>query len=267
MVRRQHGLAPPTTGTSIVLQHALALAQRGFHVHPCRPHSKLPATARGCKDATVDSVIIERWWQSNPDFNIAIATGEASYVFVVDVDGLDAEAELRKLEGQYGALPPTVEAITARGRHLYFEWPDRMVRNSAGKVGPGLDVRGEGGYVLAPPSVHPSGRRYESSVDSVDTPAVAPEWLLNAAADKAVNSATPPAEWRTLIKGVAEGARNSSTARLAGHLLRHHIDPLVVLDLLQCWNAERCAPPLPEKDVERIVDSIAACELRRRRAL
>jgi hypothetical protein len=250
-----------------VMQHALALALRGFHVHPCRPRSKLPATARGCKDATVDPVIIERWWQSNPNFNIAIATGKASYVFVVDVDGLDAEAELRKLEGQHGALPPTVEAITARGRHLYFEWPGRMVRNSAGKVGPGLDVRGEGGYVLAPPSVHPSGRRYESSVDSVDTPAAAPDWLLNAAADKAVNGTTPPAEWRTLVKGVAEGARNCSTARLAGHLLRHHIDPLVVLDLLQCWNVARCAPPLPAKDIERIVDSIAARELKRRSAL
>jgi hypothetical protein len=104
-------------------------------------------------------------------------------------------------------------------------------------------------------------------VDSVDTPAAAPEWLLNAAADKAVNGATPPAEWRTLIKGVAEGARDCSTARLAGHLLRHHIDPLVVLDLLQCWNAARCVPPLPERDIERIVDSIAARELKRRSAL
>jgi hypothetical protein len=178
-----------------------------------------------------------------------------------------AEAELRKLERQYGALPPTVEAITARGRHLYFEWPGRMVRNSAGKVGPGLDVRGAGGYVLAPPSVHPSGRRYAWSVDSIDTPAAAPEWLLTVAADKPMNGATPPPEWRALVKGVAEGARDCSTARLAGHLLRHHIDPLVVLDLLQCWNAARCSPPLPEKDIERIVDSIAARELKRRSAL
>lgn len=246
---------------------ALALAQRGLHVHPCKPRSKLPATARGCKDATVNPDIIQRWWESNPDYNIAISTGEASYVFVLDVDGLDAEAELRKLECQYGALPPTVEVITPRGRHLYFEWPGRAVRNSAGKVGPGLDVRGEGGYVLAPPSVHPSGRRYAWSVDSVDTPAAAPEWLVAAAAGKAMNGATPPAEWRALTKGVAEGARNCSTARLAGHLLRHHIDPLVVLDLLQCWNAGRCTPPLPEKDIERIVDSIAARELKRRRAL
>jgi hypothetical protein len=260
-------LAPPITGASIVLQHALALAQRSFHVFPCRPRSKLPATARGCKDATDDPVIIERWFRSNPDFNIAIATGEASYVFVVDVDDLEAEAELRKLESRHGALPPTPETITARGRHLYFEWPGRVVRNSAGRLGAGLDVRGESGYVLAPPSVHPSGRRYEWSVDSVDTPAAAPEWLLNAAADRAVNSATPPAEWRALIQGVAEGARNCSTARLAGHLLRHHIDPLVVLDLLQCWNAARCAPPLPQKDIERIVDSIAARELQRRSAL
>ncbi len=243
-----------------MMQHALALARRGFHIHPCKPRSKLPATARGCKDATVDPKIIEPWWQSNPNYNIAIATGEASHIFVVDADGLEAEAELRKLEGQYGELPPTVEVITARGRHLYFQWPGQMVRNSAGKVESGLDVRGEGGYVLAPPSVHPSGRRYAWSVDSLNIPAVAPEWLLNAAA------ATPPAEWRELIKGVHEGLRDCSTARLAGHLLRHHIDPLVALELLQCWNAVRCTPPLPEKDIERIVDSIAARELKRRSA-
>jgi hypothetical protein len=249
------------------MQHALALARRGFSVHPCRPRSKLPATARGCKDATADPETIERWWQNNPDYNIAIATGGSSYIFIVDVDGLEAEAELRKLESRYGGLPPTVEVITARGRHLYFEWPNRMVRNSASKVGPGLDVRGEGGYGLAPPSVHPSGRRYAWSVDGADTPAAAPEWLLNAAADKTMNSATPPSEWRALVKGVAEGVRNCSTARLAGHLLRHHIDPLVALELLQCWNAARCTPPLPEKDIERIVDSIAARELKRRSAL
>ena len=248
-------------------QFALALARRGLHVHPCRPRSKLPATVKGCRDATVDPKIIECWWQSNPDYNIAIATGEASHIFVIDVDGLEAEAELRKLEGQHCELPPTVEVITARGRHLYFEWPGRMVRNSAGKVGPGLDIRGEGGYVLAPPSVHPSGRRYALSVDSVDTPAAAPEWLLTAAAVKHMNRAAPPAEWRELVKGVHEGARDCSTARLAGHLLRHHIDPLVVLEMLQCWNAARCTPPLPEKDIERIVDSIAARELKRRGTL
>ncbi len=99
-------------------------------------------------------------------------------VFVVDVDGLDAEAALRRLEAEHGALPPTVEVITARGRHIYFKWPQEPVRNSAGKIGPHIDVRGDGGYVLSPPSIHPSGRRYSWSVDSTSYIAEAPGWLV-----------------------------------------------------------------------------------------
>ena len=94
------------------------------------------------------------------------------------MDGLDAEVELRKLEHAHGALPATVEAITARGRHVYFKIPGERVPNSASKIAPGIDVRGDGGYVLAPPSIHPSGRAYAWSVDSSDTFAVAPDWLL-----------------------------------------------------------------------------------------
>ena len=71
-------------------------------------------------------------------------------------------------------------------------------------------------------------------------------------------------EWRTLIEGVGEGARDCSLARLAGHLLRHHVNPFVTLGLLQAWNATHCTPPLPAADIERIVNSIAGKELRRR---
>jgi hypothetical protein len=76
-------------------------------------------------------------------------------------------------------------------------------------------------------------------------------------------AATPPAEWRELVKGVDQGARNSSTARLAGYLLRRFVDPFVVLELLQCWNATRCMPPLSEAEVQRTVNSIAGREIRK----
>ena len=98
---------------------------------------------------------------------------------VIGVDDVDAEAELKKLEDQNSRLPPTVEAVTARGRHLFFKWPQRDVRKSASKVAPGIDVRGTGGYIVAPPSLHPSGKRYCWSVDSANTIATAPEWLLD----------------------------------------------------------------------------------------
>jgi hypothetical protein len=246
-----------------VIHSALALAGRGFYIFPCRPRDKRPATANGPKDAITDPEIIRAWWRQHPDNNIAIATGPASGIFVVDVDGLDAEATLRRFEAEYGALPATVEVITARGRHVYFKWPQESVRNSAGKIGPHIDVRGDGGYVLSPPSIHPSGRRYSWSVDSASQIAEAPGWLLAKQNGVAV-SATPSPEWRTLIEGVSEGARDCSIARLAGHLLRHHVDPFVALGLLQSWNATHCTPPLPAADIERIVNSIAGKELRRR---
>jgi hypothetical protein len=98
-----------------MLQTARALAEKGFAVFPCLPRDKRPATSHGVKDATTDPIEIESWWQHEPNYNIGIATGAISGVFVIDIDGADAEAELRKLEVQHGDLSPTVESITARG--------------------------------------------------------------------------------------------------------------------------------------------------------
>jgi hypothetical protein len=251
-----------------VIRSALALAAKGMRIFPCRACAKEPATANGVRDATTDPDAIKAWWQLLPEANIAIATGAASGVFVVDVDSLEAETTLRKLEAEHGVLPPTVEVITARGRHVYFKSPESLVRNTAGRLAPGIDTRGEGGYVLAPPSLHPSGRRYAWSVDSASAFAAAPAWLLAKITTPANggNGATPPSEWRELIKGVTEGARDCTVARLTGYLLRRRIDPFVVLELVRTWNATRCAPPLPDTDVERIVGSIAGRELRRRQA-
>jgi Bifunctional DNA primase/polymerase, N-terminal/Primase C terminal 1 (PriCT-1) len=254
-----------------MLPSALMLARKRLHVFPCLPRDKRPATASGVKAATADLDTIRRWWQQDPQFNIGIATGAPSGIFVLDVDGIDAEVELRKL-APHGALPATVEAITARGRHVYFKMPNALpIRNSVGKLAPGLDVRATGGYVLAPPSIHPTGRRYEWSVDCASALAEAPAWLLQIIAAPAHGSndnkgAAPPSEWRELIKGLSEGVRDCSLTKLTGHLLRRHVDPFVTLELIRCFNATRCAPPLPDRDIERIVSSVAGMELKRRQA-
>ena len=122
---------------------------------PCMPRGKVPATCHGCRDATKDLAQITAWWCGNPSYNVAVATGPVSKVFVLDVDGPDAEASLRKLEAQHGALPETVESITPRGRHIFFRCENGVVRNSAGAIAPGLDIRGDGGYVVLPPSTSP----------------------------------------------------------------------------------------------------------------
>ena len=94
----------------------------------------------------------DAWWQQDPEFNIGVATGAVSGIFVVDVDGLDAELELAKLEREHGALPPTVEVVTAPGRHMYFKLPGRAGAQFGRQDCPGVDVRGDNGYVIAPPS-------------------------------------------------------------------------------------------------------------------
>jgi hypothetical protein len=249
-----------------VLRSALTLARKGLPVFPCVPRGKHPAVATGLKAATIDATTIRQWWQQIPDANISIATGEPAGIFVLDVDGIDAEAELRKLEARHGALPATVEVITARGRHVYFKMPAAPIRNSAGKLAPGLDIRATGGYVLVPPSIHPTGRRYEWSVDCAGAIADAPSWLTERIINGAGNGSKPPSEWRTLVQGINEGARDCSLTKLTGYLLRRHVDPFVVLELVRSFNTTRCTPPLPDKDIERIVSSVAGLELKRRQA-
>ena len=139
---------------------ALYYASRGWAVFPLVPRDKIPLIGKkqggnGLHDATSDVDQITQWWTETPEANIGLVTGNASGLVVVDVDGENGEAAL----AQYGTLPETVESRTGKGRHLLFTAQD--VRNSAGKLGPQLDVRGEGGYIVAPPSIHPNGHRYQ----------------------------------------------------------------------------------------------------------
>src|SRR5262249_18196010 len=152
-------------------------------------------------------------------------------------------------------------------RHVYFRSPEKPVRSSASKIAPGIDVRGDGGYVLAPPSVHPSGRRYEWSVDCATALAEAPVWLIDkiSAPATGVTPPQPPEAWRELVaNGAVAGTLGCTVPKLAGHRWRRRIDPFVALELLQSWNATRCVPPLPAADIERIIASVAGRELRRR---
>ena len=133
---------------------ALELVAKEKRVFPCIERGKEPAIADNLKRATTDPNVIAGWWRSR-DFNIGLATGEGSGVSVLDIDGEEGEATLKRLESEHGGLPPTVEAITGKGRHIYFRWPQGLeIRNFQHRDDvPGIDVRGNGGYVLAPPSL------------------------------------------------------------------------------------------------------------------
>jgi hypothetical protein len=221
--------------------------------------------------ATTDPNIICCWWRSD-DNNIGIATGKVSSVWVLDIDGEEGEETIRAFEAEHGALTPTVESITGVGRHLYFRWPQGTeIRNTQCRDDlPGIDVRGEGGYVIAPPSIHPSGRRYAWSVDSANEFADAPEWLINLVTNKSRTNggsgeAASPESWRTFIGETVDGSRRSrAVAQLSGLLLRRFIDPLVALDLARMFNTLRCEPPLADEEVVRIVTNITNLEKQRR---
>lgn len=226
----------------------------------------------GLKDGTVDESLIWRWF-SQPDLNIGIVTGAASNIVVLDIDPRhDGDETLAALEKSYSPLPQTWRFLTGGGgEHIIFRHPGGIVPNSAGKIGPGIDVRGDGGYIVAPPSRHISGRPYAISVDHdpVDMPhADIPSWLLpllQAPPQKQAKAATAQ-EWRKRIfSSVPEGERNAMAAKLTGHLLRNRIDPWVTAELVNGWNRMRCQPPLPDSEIMATVRSIARKEIRRRK--
>src|SRR5262245_55277676 len=109
-----------TAPTSPLHNAAILLARAGFSVFPCQPRSKIPATSNGCKAATRDCGVIDGWWTADPTYNVAIATGKPSGIFALDVDSDEGEAALRQMTDELGDLPPTVESITARGRHIFL---------------------------------------------------------------------------------------------------------------------------------------------------
>jgi hypothetical protein len=122
---------------------ALAYAERGFAIFPCLPNAKEPACSRGFKDATTNPATICRWWR-NTAYNIGIATGAPSQVFVLDIDGPDGAASLDALERKHGPLPSTATSTTGTGQHIWFSI-EAPVPCSVGRVGLGLDIRGDGG--------------------------------------------------------------------------------------------------------------------------
>ena len=145
---------------------AIEYAKKGFAVFPLKYRDKVPLTRNGCKDATTDAAQIKAWWQQHPNANIGLATGSVSQnVFVIDLDidedrGIDGYHSLEDWQREHGDFPETWTAITGRGGyHLYYRGNGR-IKNRAGIID-GVDIRGNGGYVVAPPSIHKNGNRYE----------------------------------------------------------------------------------------------------------
>lgn len=195
--------------TPQLVDTALWLAARGFAVFPLRPRDKRPATRDGFKSATKNEEQIRAWWTENPEFNVGIATGAVSGTTVVDIDGLAGEQTIAQF-----ALPDTLSVRTpgkpetGSGRHLYFRYvPDVTI--GQGKIGPHVDHRGDGGYVVAAGSIHPSGGQYTwaSTADLAEMPAELVS-LLREKARPAPPSAAPRAS--TVLPSSSDAAQRLS---------------------------------------------------------
>jgi len=141
---------------------AVRYAEMGWPVFPCHPTGHQPLVEKGFYAATTNRQQMLLWWSRWPDAAIALRTGEEAGVFVVDVDPRHGgDIFLDELEAEHGPLPHTVEYQTGGGgRHIYFKWPGKRVKCSTGQIASGIDIKGDGGYVILPPSDHKSGNTY-----------------------------------------------------------------------------------------------------------
>lgn len=244
---------------------ALSYAAKGWRVFPLAPRQKVPLLSKhhggnGLHDATTDAETVAKWWTAYPDANVGLATGGPTGLYVVDVDGPEGEEALAR----FGTVPEGPEAHTGKGRHLLFSHPDG--RNTAGKLGTKLDTRGEGGYIVAPPSIHPNGTAYRWA----RTPEEAPLPALPPALVVALTGAPRPEALETgrsevvavVLEGVAEGGRNQTLAGYVGRLLAKGHRELEVLALARGVNATQFHPPLSADEVEGVVRSMAATHAR-----
>lgn len=226
----------------------------------CANIGKHPRTRNGLHDATPDVARVDAYWRRRPEANIGAPTGPASGRFVVDIDARAGGYESADaLQAHYGLLPATLAVTTGGGGlHLHYAWPAAgVIRNSAGKLGPGLDVRGDGGYVLLPPSRHRSGSLYAwAGLDDATDIAPAPGWLLALVAERPPEARSKPNA--TPDEGpIPEGQRNSTLTRAAGAIRRHGLSEAEILAALERMNADRCRPPLDDAEVVRIARSVA----------
>ena len=246
---------------SLLQRHAEYYTKNmGLPVFPC--NGKTPATPHGCKDATTDPARIAEWWGGST-YNVAIATGNGIVVLDVDADherGKFGDETLEALEQQYGKLPDTWTCLTGGGGvHYYFACADPALTVGAG-FAPGLDYRGAGGYVIAPPSIHPeTGRAYEWEASSTPTSvplAPLPDWLhrlMRQDKPKQAKSKEAPGK-------VTEGRRNEEMFRLAASLRAKGLTVAEITAALTEANKTRCAPPLSKQEIESICQSTGRYE-------
>ncbi len=237
-----------------MIEQAISYVQRGWAVFPCR--NKIPLTQHGYKDASKDIDAVKRMFLEHPNENVAVVTGKVSGIFVLDIDvknGAKGAESISELEKEFGALPHSVEALTwSGGRHVFFKYPEKGVGCKTG-VRPGIDIRGDGGYVIAAPSVI-EGRPYAWEVSHHPDETMiadAPEWLLDLLEDK-----KPVVDLSDEGTKITEN-RNDTLMHMGVKLRKMGLDHPQIETMLHSINESRCLPPLPKKEISNIAKSVS----------
>lgn len=249
---------------------ALSYAKAGHAVFPCcwpfngkcdcgfghegRDIGKAPLVRHGLNDATQLISGVFDYWTRWPKANIAWAIDAQHFVIDVDADHHGYQS-LEAFQRKHGALPETRMNNTGGGGQHYLYSTSVEIRNSP-KLGgfEGIEIRGHGGYIILPPSEHRSGTRYKTS-EIWDGPITeAPNWLIDLGAKK--QAAGAPSNLNA-AHPILEGQRNDALARDAGAMRRRGLSVAAIYAALRIENLERCQPPLPDDEVQRIATSVA----------
>lgn len=259
-----------------MLEIALKYAEMGFSVIPVHtvedgvcscgsPHCNAPGKHprykwKGQTEVAASREQIESWWGREPNSNIGIVTGSVSGIAVVDIDGEEGLSSLSEAGLPIDELPPTLTAKTGGGGlHLIYRNPEsEKIKTSAGLL-PNVDIRAEGGFIVAPPSKHESGDIYEwvegRGIDDIYPTDFDFSILLNEKPVKDTNARSKEKWYERYLLGVGEGERNDATSRLAGRYFSMGMTENEVIMLLESWNLNN-SPPLPTEELRRVVRSI-----------
>ena len=231
----------------------------------CQAKGKHPRIVNWCEEATTDEAKIKGWWQKAPNANIGIPMGEKSGLVALDVDirhGGDKSLVALVLENE--ELPDTITATTGGGgKHYIFKYTDELALKNVVGVREGLDVRTQGGMIVAAPSVHSSGAQYTwdegkspFDIEAADMPAWLTQVIRNFGTAITKKASKPKAESDVQEK-IREGGRNTHLASIAGLLRRRGLDEAAIAAALREENKSKVVPPLPDEDVARIAKSVA----------
>jgi hypothetical protein len=236
----------------------LAWAQRyrqpiGWSIVPLVPRGKEPLVAwQKFQSQRATASQITAWWRTWPTANVGVITGAISRLVVVDLDGPEGLAQREK-------FPETAAVRTGRGLHLYYRHPmGSMVANRVGLL-PHVDVRGDGGFVVGPPSIHASGAVYTWESLTI-TLVPLPDWIVTAESvgeartKKRHNETNPPSPAGANL--IPEGQRRDHLWRLGRSRRALGAGPGVIEDMLRLENLERCDPPLFEDELRKLIREV-----------